>query len=254
VSQQACASLVEQGDPDRFRAVLAAGAGLRGGLFTLYAFNLEIARAPWVTREPMIAEMRLQWWRDVVAEPSPRAHEVAAPFHDLIQRHNLPIPVIDRLIAARLWEVWHEPFADPAALWDYLRATSGDLCLLAGRISGGQPATDSLIQDHGAALGMAHFLRAVPALMAHDLSPLPDPAPSAVAQLAIQAQDVLRRTTPQINRLPRPQREAFFPGWQARALLSQAAAQPERVLSPGIALSPFRQSLGLVWCAFTGRV
>ncbi|MGB3250003.1 MAG: squalene/phytoene synthase family protein, partial [Tabrizicola sp.] len=62
----ACAGLVQRGDPDRFRAVMAAPVEARAQLFPLYAFNLEVARAPWVTQEPLIAEMRLQWWRDVV--------------------------------------------------------------------------------------------------------------------------------------------------------------------------------------------
>ena len=62
----ACAELVQRGDPDRFLAVMAAPVGVRAQLLPLYAFNLEVARAPWVTQEPLIAEMRLQWWRDVV--------------------------------------------------------------------------------------------------------------------------------------------------------------------------------------------
>ena len=37
-------------------------------LFALFAFNLEVARAPWVTQQPMIAEMRLQWWCDALDE------------------------------------------------------------------------------------------------------------------------------------------------------------------------------------------
>ena len=60
MSLQACAELVERGDPDRFLATMAAPVALRATLFPLYAFNVEIARAPWVTQEPMIAEMRLQ--------------------------------------------------------------------------------------------------------------------------------------------------------------------------------------------------
>ena len=74
MTTDACAALVERGDPDRFAAVMAAPVAARTRLWPLYAFNLEVARAPWVTKEPMIAEMRLQWWRDVVAEPAPRAH------------------------------------------------------------------------------------------------------------------------------------------------------------------------------------
>ena len=75
----ACAELVRQGDPDRFLATMAATPEARAKLFPLYAFNLEVAKAPWVTREPMIAQMRLQWWQDIVTEvvegKPPRAHE-----------------------------------------------------------------------------------------------------------------------------------------------------------------------------------
>jgi len=62
----ACAKLVERGDPLRFRTVMAAPLHARRVLFPLYAFNVEVSRAPWVTQEPMIAEMRLQWWRDAL--------------------------------------------------------------------------------------------------------------------------------------------------------------------------------------------
>ncbi|MGR3618044.1 MAG: squalene/phytoene synthase family protein, partial [Roseovarius sp.] len=65
---QACADLVRRGDPDRFLATMAAPPPARRILFPLYAFNLEVARAPWMVSEPMIAEMRLQFWRDVVEE------------------------------------------------------------------------------------------------------------------------------------------------------------------------------------------
>ena len=68
MSFDACAALVERGDPQRFRAAMAAPPEARRVLFPLYAFNVEVARAPWVTQEPMIAEMRLQWWRDALEE------------------------------------------------------------------------------------------------------------------------------------------------------------------------------------------
>jgi phytoene/squalene synthetase len=83
MSLQACAEMVERSDPDRFRVAMAAPPAAREVLFPLYAFNLEVARAPWRTREPMLAEMRLQWWGDVVescaAGQTPPAHEVAGP-------------------------------------------------------------------------------------------------------------------------------------------------------------------------------
>jgi phytoene/squalene synthetase len=68
MSLEACADLLRRGDPDRFLAAMAAPPAARRVLLPLYAFNLEVARAPQVTAEPMIAEMRLQWWRDALAE------------------------------------------------------------------------------------------------------------------------------------------------------------------------------------------
>ena len=64
----ACAEMVRRGDPDRFLSAMTAPPDARAKLFPLYAFNLEVARAPWVTQEPMIAEMRLQFWRDALEE------------------------------------------------------------------------------------------------------------------------------------------------------------------------------------------
>ena len=108
----ACADLVQRGDPDRFLAVMAAPVALRGGLFTLYAFNLEIARAPWVAKEPLIARMRLQFWRDVVEGEDSRAHEVAAPLAALIAARQLSRPallaMIDAAIAADAYVMWEE--------------------------------------------------------------------------------------------------------------------------------------------------
>ena len=126
MSLQACAALVERGDPDRFAATMAAPVAARARLFPLYAFNLEVARAPWVTQEPMIAEMRLQFWRDAVAEAAEgrtRAHEVAGPLAQVIREAALPVDLLDALIAARRWDIWREPFADGAELDRHLDAT-----------------------------------------------------------------------------------------------------------------------------------
>ena len=86
----ACAQMVERADPDRFRALMATPVAARAKLFPIYAFNIEAARAPWVTQETMIAEMRLQWWRDALEEirsgATVRRHEVVTPLAGLAAR------------------------------------------------------------------------------------------------------------------------------------------------------------------------
>jgi phytoene/squalene synthetase len=246
VSLEACAEIVQRGDPDRFAAVMAAPTAARARLFPLYAFNLEVARAPWVSKEPMIGEMRLQWWRDVVAEPAPRAHEVAGPFHALIQEAALPLGVIDRLIEARIHDVYGEPFADGAAFDAYLDDTAGGLMWLAAKACGGtdEPAARAL----GWAMGLANYLRAVPELEARGRQPLPDGRAEAVQALA---KDGLRRLATAKGRVPVP---AALAAWQARGLLRQVVANPALVANGAMGLSEFALRGGLLWAAFTGRV
>ena len=58
---------MREADRDRYLASLFAPAGPRDALFALYAFNVEIARVRELAREPMPGEIRLQWWREVLA-------------------------------------------------------------------------------------------------------------------------------------------------------------------------------------------
>ena len=78
-----CASLLQKSDPQRFRSIMAAPEKLRPYYFVIFAFNVEISRAPYITKEPMIAEIRLQWWLDVldeiIGEIAVRKHSVATP-------------------------------------------------------------------------------------------------------------------------------------------------------------------------------
>ncbi|MGL5008394.1 MAG: squalene/phytoene synthase family protein, partial [Paracoccaceae bacterium] len=180
MSVDACAALVQRGDPDRFAAVMAAPVAVRGRLFVLYAFNLEVARAPWVTAEPLIAEMRLQWWRDVLVGPR-RAHEVAGPLHDLIAEAALPVEVMDRLVAARLWDIGRDSHADQATLDAYLEDTGAGLRWIAAKAAG---AGEAAARDLGWATGLAAYLRAVPELEARGRVPLVEGRAEAVRALA----------------------------------------------------------------------
>jgi 15-cis-phytoene synthase len=247
MSLEACAALVQRGDPDRFAAVMAASAAARARLFPLYAFNLEIARAPWVSKEPMIAEMRLQWWRDVVAEPQPRAHEVAGPFHAVIHDAGLPLPVLDRLIAARLQDAYGEPFADRSAFDAYLDDTAGGLMWLAAKACGG--ADETAARALGWAAGLANYLRAVPELETRGRQPLPDGRPEA---LRVWATTGLERLA--LARRGRVPRAAALAGWQARGLLRQVLADPRVVAEGRMGLSEFSRRGGLLWAALSGRV
>ena len=164
MSIQACANLVAEGDPARFRVVMTMPVLLREKLFPVLAFNLEVARAPYVTAEPMIARIRLQWWRDCLDEVfdgrDVRRHEVADPLTAVIRSTNLPRQPFDDLIDARETDIAGFAFDHWDALWAYLDASGGSLLEIAGLAAG----LDKNLRDIGTGFAAAGWLRAVPDL------------------------------------------------------------------------------------------
>ncbi len=254
MSLDACAQLVDRGDPDRFLAVMAAPLWARELLFPLYAFNLEIGRAPWVAQEPLVAEMRLQWWRDMVAAAesgAAKAHEVAGPLHGLIRDAGLPVTVLDRLIAARRWDCWHEPFADAAALEAYVEDTGAGLMWLAARALGAPDGAEAAVRAFGWASGLANLLRAVPELQARGRQPLP--AGTDPGALARQGLARLAEARKACRTLPKAAAPALLAGWQAEPLLRIAARDPAAVPEGRLLLSEFSRRGRLMWQAFSSR-
>src|SRR5690349_9907669 len=87
-----CGQEVRKFDNDRFLTGLFAPADRREALFALYAFNHEIAKTREVVSEPVLGQMRLQWWFDsiegIYAGTVP-AHAVLQPLAEAITGHNL---------------------------------------------------------------------------------------------------------------------------------------------------------------------
>jgi len=247
----ACAALVERGDPDRFLAAMAAPVAQRAPLLVLAAFNLELARAPWVTREPLIARMRLQFWRDVLDGDDSAAHEVAGPLRALIAARALDPALLAAMIDAREAEIGTTaPFADDAALWAYLEDGSGGLLALSVQALGG-PVSEA-VRGLGSAQGLANYLMAIPALEAAGRHPLPDGRPEAVAALARAGLARIEAAGPEVRGLPKPARPALLAAWRAGALLRQAAARPGDVVAGGLGQSEFARRGSLLWRVWTG--
>jgi phytoene synthase len=161
----ACEAVVRRSDPDRYFATLFAPAGKRAFLFVLYAFNHEIVRAVEVAREPTMAEIRLQWWREAVEEAGegrPRAHPVVVALSELLARTTVSGAALEALIDARDDEITSAPFADIAALETHVDATSGALMRVAANILDAGAETGQLTCEAGIAYGLAGILRSIP--------------------------------------------------------------------------------------------
>lgn len=247
----ACAEIVHRGDADRFRATMAAPVAARAVLFPILAMNVEVARAPWVTQESMIAEMRLQWWRDALMEiaegETVRRHEVVTPLARVLDR--VSAVELDDLVLARRWDIYRDPFEDEAAFRAHLDHTAGHLLRACVRSLGGAPGM--AVTDAGFAHGLANWLRAVPKLEAAGRIPLVDGREAAVRTLAEEGLERLARAREAgVETQARPTMLCL---WQAGGILRRAASRPARVKDGALEPGPLRDGLALGWRAMTGR-
>lgn len=269
MSIDACAELVKSGDPDRYLSVMAAPLDARDRLFVLYAFNLEVARAPWASNEEMIAEMRLQWWLETINEVYDgkiRHHEVVGPLAEVIAKYNLPQALFVELIEARRFDIYREGHSGMPAFDAYINATSGNLMRLAAM---SLEAKDSIcIADFGYGVGVANLWRALPALYAAGRHPVPitcaldrnavaggevpDNLSDALREISSNALSKVQSARKLRTQIPKLTVPAMLSGWQVNVPLAMVKAQPENTLRQPLETSEFRKKLGLLWRSSTG--
>ena len=249
----ACADLVRRADTSRFQAAMAAPVAARGVLFPVYAFNVEVARAPWVTQEPMIAEMRLQWWVDALDEIRAgdvvRRHEVVTPLARVLDATGAGL--LADLIEARNWDIARDPFEDEAHFARYIEATSGNLIRAAARALG--PADEDVLRDAGFALGLANWFRAIPALEAAGHKPLPDGRPETVRALAVEGLRRLAKARAGRAGVSSAAAPALLPLWEAGPVLRAAMRRPGAVAEGALDPAPARSRFMLMLRAMSGR-
>ncbi len=161
--------IVRRHDLDRYFTALFAPARHRETLFTLYAFNHELARAREAVREPMAAMIRLQWWREVV-EGARRRHEAATPLGEALDDGRLLAADLGGMIDAR--EAETERIESLADFQAYVEGTAGGVMVAAARAVGLREP--ERFRPAGAAYGVTGALRNVPALARHGRCVLPE--------------------------------------------------------------------------------
>lgn len=244
MSVEALADTLRRGDPDRLAMALMAPRASRARLLTLYALNLELARTALGARDPLIAEIRVQWWVDQLtglADRPPPSHELLTPLWDA---WGAGAARFAALAEARRRDAERRAFADADEVARYAADTGGAVMGWAAAELGGQGRAVAA-QGQGAAI--VAWLRAEPALAALGLSwSRPNPAQgaalaargrAALAQAAAARRSVARQTAP-----------ALFAGVQPLRVLEAAAAG----LPPALP-SEFARRAALARLALTGR-
>lgn len=266
-----CGRDLQRLDPDRWLTTLFAPDASRPGLFALYAFNAEIARARESVSQPMIGQIRLQWWREAwegIVAGTPRQHPVVLALHEYCR--DLDQATVMSLIDARERDMEEAPFADFAALTTYARDTSAPLMKLAVQQLGAG-ADSAVIDAAGTAYALTGLLRATPHLLARQRVLLPlellseqGLSPEAVYQTdtGTALQPVYARIAAEAERLLQAARQRTIPRAALPALLPAALTGLSlKVLrrshyDPVAAetmITPLKKQIALLWASLRGR-
>jgi phytoene synthase len=221
---------------DRYLAALLAPRSLRADLIAVAAFGGEVARIPAYVREPMMGEIRLQWWREALAAAaagSGTGHPIADAAGAAVRRHGLPLSVLEDFTRATGLRLSEAAPADDEALQSYLASTEGVLFALAWHILAGSGAGSQpeLLASAGQTYGLARLVHEFPAVLAQGRTLIPrsrldkrdttlealragarpEEAQALLAEVAAEARHSLALVAPALRQCPRPLRTALLP-------------------------------------------
>ena len=154
--------VVRRGDPDRWLATrFIADRQARADVVALYAFDHQLARARRVASNPLVAEMRLTWWREAVEEiwsgGRVKAHPVAQALAGARSRCDLPRLSLEAMIDARI-DLLERTSLDLAQAFAWADAAAGSAAVLATMILDGQAPAEAAVAA-GRVWGVVLLLR-----------------------------------------------------------------------------------------------
>ena len=254
---------LREADRERYLSVLFAPADPREALAALYLFNAETARVRDLISEPLPGEIRLQWWRDVIAgdrAEDAAAHAVAAPLLDVIARYDLPPSAFDNLLEARVFDLYDDPMPSRTDLEGYLGETTSILLQMAAQVlnGGATPPTADAAGHAGVAYGIANLIRQMPVHRARGQCYLPadllaaagtdanawlsetdDTAfAPAIAAFAALGRDHVAKARAALRDVPKPLTSPFAVLAVADAVLARAARMGASARSAPVTVSP----------------
>lgn len=168
--------------PDAYVTALLAPRDRQPAMLALAAFLGDVERITTTLTEPAMAEIRLQWWRDTLANAVKTpviGHPAADALLEAVDAHHLPFAEFDALLDARALDVYADPLPGEAALHAYLHKTEGAAFRLMARCMGNhQPKQSPLIATATLACGLARTIARTPFYLSRGRSPFPDLDPN----------------------------------------------------------------------------
>ncbi|UXN73007.1 squalene/phytoene synthase family protein [Devosia sp. A8/3-2] len=264
-------------DRDRYLATTVLNGAGRDAITALYAFNADVASVRDRVTNPAPGEIRLQWWADAVegqGHGDVRQNPVADALLDTMARYRIPAGTLQRLIAARRFDLYDDPMPDLESFEGYAGETTSTLYQLAAMIlnDGGPVETGDAAGHLGVAHAMIGHLRAFGYTASQGRIMLPwsifaangvqereifsgresEGLIEALGQITELAQGHLAKAEAAIAALPGPLKPAFAPIAMLKAQLAQLNT-PHSAFTPAPEETDWRKITRLMWWSLRNR-
>jgi NADH dehydrogenase [ubiquinone] 1 alpha subcomplex assembly factor 6 len=250
----ACFDQVRTQDHDRYLTLLWAPAAAQPGLAALYACHLELATIPEKVSEPILGEIRYQWWRETLAEAAdgkPRQHPVLQAMSPVLQAHPGLLALIDASLDARINALDPEAPRTATALAALGEGIGGAIQAAAFAILGGQGSDEA-----ARAAGTVAFLVGVLRSLQNESggSSFNPAAQKALNDLAAAIHSVATSRLAPIKSLPKVGRSAALLAVLAQDRLRRFAAPGKTLATADFHAGELARQLRLAWTALSGRL
>lgn len=262
---------LKSSDPERYLACLYLPEEIRHCAMTLYAFDAEVARIPFLVSEPMPGEIRIQWWRDLIKSGgNAGSGPLADALLQVCDQYDLPRDVLDNALEARIFDLYQDPMPDLGTYEGYLGETvSSFLQMIA--VANGLEHNSNLADacgHSGVAIGMSRHLSLcaqsrrrgqiyfpLTILKEHGLSRedwlaegVTDQHAAVILKMIELAKDHASKARDAIAKLPKGHRAVFLQLVFVDNLLRKIERNPADCLVKPVVLSPLKRQ----WLAFRG--
>lgn len=225
---------------DFYLSALLAPRAARDDLIALAAYHGEVARIPLTVSEPMLGQIRLQWWRDAIEAASPESasgNPIADALSGVARRLSLiqadliaPLDAGDHLLA-------HGTFESEREFSEFIAGSWTTMFRISARIlePHNSAEDEAAIAAAGDAYGRARVAADLPLFIARGLCPVPfgaygiaDPRGAGEAQAVAAVSEATRRLVLESEAcLTRAKQMLPAASWSVRA-----ASRPVALVEP----------------------
>lgn len=168
-------SLVKERNYYKYITSLFAKEAIRNDLLTIYAFDSEISRIPFISTEPMIGLIRLTFWKENIEKLYNGVKPTEPILSEIMQlkdKYTIPQELFVNIIEAKEYLVEREILGSFAAMKENSIKGTGSLFKIISIISG-ENLQDDIIEEIALAYDLAISLLKMKEFHFYNITPLP---------------------------------------------------------------------------------